>query len=137
MIPLPTSSRAFKRKGIPLAPTPTSYSPHEPTRSFAFGRFNLQPERQLLLRDDTRVRIGGRAIDILTALVQRPGDLMSKHELLLYGWPNLFVDESNLKVTVASLRRIFDETPGAPHFIATVPGRGYRFIASVQVSGAR
>lgn len=103
-------------------------------RSFEFGAFVLKPERQLLLKDGVRVRIGGRALDILTALVERPGEVLSKRELLSRGWPNIFVEESNLKVTVSSLRRIFGERPEAPDFIATMAGRGYRFIAPVRTS---
>lgn len=102
-------------------------------RSFAFGPFILEPERQLLLKDGARVRVGGRALDILTALVERPGEVLSKRELLSLGWPNIFVEEANLKVTVASLRRIFGERPEAPQFIATLAGRGYRFIALVRI----
>ena len=58
-------------------------------------------------------------------------DLLSKQELLSIGWPDRFVDESNLKVTIASLRKIFAEDPAAPRYIATVAGRGYRFVAAV------
>jgi DNA-binding winged helix-turn-helix (wHTH) protein len=114
------------------ASAPPCRSPLPPIqRSFVFGPFCLQPERQLLLGHGVRVKIGGRALDILAALVERPGDLLSKQELLSSGWPDRFVDESNLKVTIASLRKILDENPAAPRYIATVPGRGYRFVATV------
>lgn len=106
------------------------------SRSFAFGPFVLVPERQLLLRDDKPVRIGGRALDLLCALVERPGELVSKSELLALVWPDSKVDESNLKVNMAALRRALDEGPTAPQFIATVVGRGYRFVAPVRILGA-
>src|SRR5919198_618315 len=70
---------------------------HGAARSFAFGPFTLVPARQLLLRGDSPVRIGGRALDLLTALVERPGELVSKRELMARAWPNIVVDESNLK----------------------------------------
>jgi predicted ATPase/DNA-binding winged helix-turn-helix (wHTH) protein len=105
-------------------------------RSFAFGPFVLVPERQLLLQGEAPVRIGGRALDILTALVERPGELVSKRELMARAWPNIIVDESNLKVNMAALRRAIGDGPGASQYIATVTGRGYRFIARVQTNGS-
>jgi predicted ATPase/DNA-binding winged helix-turn-helix (wHTH) protein len=103
-------------------------------RAYSFGPFRLLPERQLLLRGETPVRIGGRALDILTVLVKRSGEVVSKPELLAHVWPNMFVEESNLKVNMAALRRALGEGPGAARYIATVTGRGYRFVAPVQKS---
>uniref|UniRef100_UPI003101619E winged helix-turn-helix domain-containing protein n=1 Tax=Neorhizobium sp. EC2-8 TaxID=3129230 RepID=UPI003101619E len=80
-----------------------------PSRSFAFGPFQLLPERQLLMRGKTPVRIGGRALDILTMLVERPGDVVGKRELLSRVWPATIVEEGNLKVNMAALRRALDE----------------------------
>lgn len=111
--------------------------PAVPTlRSFAFGPFTLIPERQLLLNGETPVRIGGRALDILTALVERPGELISKRELLSRAWPNTIVEESNLKVNMAGLRRVLGEEMGASQYIVTVIGRGYRFVGTVVPSSA-
>jgi DNA-binding winged helix-turn-helix (wHTH) protein len=106
-------------------------------RSFAFGRFTLVPERQLLLRGDAPLRIGGRALDLLTALVERPGEVVSKRELMARVWAGVVVDEGSLKVNMAALRRALGDDPAAAQYIATVTGRGYRFVASVQVSGSR
>jgi DNA-binding winged helix-turn-helix (wHTH) protein len=105
---------------------------HRQPRSFRFGPFLLQPERQLLLKLDTPVRIGGRALDLLTLLVERAGELVDKQELVSRAWPDTFVEEGNLKVNIAGLRRALGECPAAPRFIATVVGRGYRFIAPVE-----
>src|SRR5262245_35282857 len=102
-------------------------------RSFVFGPFVLIPERQLLLRGETPVRIGGRALDILTALVERPGELLTKRELMARAWPKTVVEECNLKVNMAALRRALGDEPGMATYIATVTGRGYRFTAPVQV----
>lgn len=105
-------------------------------RSFAFGPFVLVPERQALLQDGVPVRLGGRALDILTALVERAGELVSKRELMARVWPSTVVDESNLKVNIAALRRALgDGGPDDARYIATVTGRGYRLIAPVR-SGA-
>lgn len=100
-------------------------------RSFTFGPFVLVPERQLLLKNDEPVRIGGRALDILTALVERSGELVSKRELFSRAWPETFVDEGNLKVNIAALRRALGDEPSQVKYIATVIGRGYRFVAPV------
>lgn len=106
------------------------------SRSFGFGPFVLLPERQLLLKDDAPVRIGSRALDILTALVERPGEVVSKRELMARAWPSTAVDDSNLKVNMVALRRAIDDGPGGAKYIATVTGRGYRFVAPVQATEA-
>jgi DNA-binding winged helix-turn-helix (wHTH) protein len=102
-----------------------------PARAFQFGPFLLQPEQQRLLNLGTPVRIGGRALDLLTLLVERAGELVSKQELISRAWPDTFVDEANLKVNIASVRRILGERHSVRRFVATVVGRGYRFIAPV------
>jgi DNA-binding winged helix-turn-helix (wHTH) protein len=106
-------------------------------RAFAFGPFLLMPERQVLLLGDTVVRIGGRALDLLTALVEHPGELVTKCELLKRAWPTTTVEEGNLKVNMAALRRALDDNADAAKYIATVIGRGYRFIAQVEAREAR
>ena len=93
-----------------------------PPRAFAFGPFVLIPERQLLLENEASVRIGGRALDILTTLVERPGELVSKSELMSRVWPDTVVEEGNLKVNMAALRRVLGEEPGAVQYVATVVG---------------
>lgn len=86
----------------------------------------------MLLRDGQSVRIGGRALDILTVLVEQAGETVGKRELIGRVWPNLFVEESNLKVNMNALRRALGEGMGSPQYIATVIGRGYRFVGSVE-----
>jgi predicted ATPase/DNA-binding winged helix-turn-helix (wHTH) protein len=104
-------------------------------RCFSFGPFVLIPDRQLLLREDAPVRLGTRALEILSILVQRPGEVIDKQELISLVWPDTFVDESNLKVNIAVIRRALDEAGSHPSCIATVIGRGYRFIEPVQAFG--
>ncbi|RZJ46014.1 MAG: transcriptional regulator [Brevundimonas sp.] len=102
-------------------------------RTFTFGPFRLSPERQLLTLNDLPVRIGGRALDLLTLLVERPGQVVSKTDLIAAAWPDTFVDEANLKVNMGSLRRVLGCGQGAD-YIATVIGRGYRFVAPVSLT---
>lgn len=103
-------------------------------RSFAFGPFTLIPERQRLLEGEVPVRIGSRALDILLALVERPGELVTKQQLLARVWPTTIVEEGNLKVNMVALRRALRDGPGS-QYIATVTGRGYRFVAPVRTLG--
>lgn len=105
-------------------------------RIYEFGPFTLLPERQALLRGDTRVRIGSRAFDLLTALVERAGDVVSKAELTARAWPTTTVDDANLKVNMAALRRVLESHDNATEHIATVTGRGYRFVCPVQSGGS-
>ena len=102
-----------------------------PARMLAFGPFRLFPDRGLLLEEDAPVRIGSRALDILTALVERAGEVVSKEDLIERAWPNTIVVEANLRVHVAGLRKLLGDGQGGTHYIASVVGRGYRFIAPV------
>jgi predicted ATPase/DNA-binding winged helix-turn-helix (wHTH) protein len=99
--------------------------------NYRFGAFELVVRRQLLVHAGTRVHIGSRALAILTVLVEGAGELVTKERLVAAAWPNTFVDDSNLKVNIANLRRtLASKDPDEDH-IATVPGRGYRFVAPV------
>jgi predicted ATPase/DNA-binding winged helix-turn-helix (wHTH) protein len=98
---------------------------------YRFGAFELLARRQLLLHAGAPVRIGSRALALLTVLVAGAGDLVTKEELIAAAWPTTFVDESNLKVNVSNLRRALGIVGGGQDYIATVPGRGYRFVAAV------
>ena len=105
--------------------------------SFAFGPFLLIPEQHLLLENAEAVRIGRRAFDLLTLLVECHGQVVSKEALISRAWRGLVVEEGNLKVNIAALRRLLGEGAGPPRYIATVVGRGYRFIATVRGSAHR
>jgi predicted ATPase/DNA-binding winged helix-turn-helix (wHTH) protein len=100
-------------------------------RCFSFGPFVLIPSRQALLRKGTQVPLGTRALEILSVLVQRPGAVVDKQELMSLVWTDTFVDDSNLKVQIAALRKTLDENGSQPSCIATVIGRGYRFVEPV------
>lgn len=97
----------------------------------SFGRFHLYPVRRVLLDGDEMVRLGSRAFDILVVLARKPGQLVSQKELLNQVWPGLFVEEANLRVQIAAIRKSLGVTPSREHYISTVPGRGYCFVADV------
>jgi DNA-binding winged helix-turn-helix (wHTH) protein len=108
-------------------------------RVFSFDSFRLFPSQRQLLDGSARVRIGSRAFDILTILVERAGEVIGKEELIARVWPKVFVDDSNLKTQVSALRRSLDDGRGGRRYIVTVPGRGYNFVAPVSfvVEGPR
>lgn len=114
----------------------TSDIARKPSRQFAFGPFLLCPDRQLLAKDGVPVHIGSRSLDILTVLVERPGELVSKREIMTSVWPATVVEDENLKVNMVALRRALGDDAMSATYIATVTGRGYRFIAPVQTSEA-
>src|SRR6202789_2977328 len=97
-----------------------------------FGPYRLIAEQRLLLEGDKPVRLGSRAFDILTALVERAGEVVSKAELIAQVWPATVVDEANLKIQVSTLRRALGDGQGDNRYIATVAGRGYNFVASIR-----
>jgi predicted ATPase/DNA-binding winged helix-turn-helix (wHTH) protein len=101
---------------------------------FSFGPFRFLPAQQRLLEGERLVRLGSRALEILAALVERPGELVTKRELMARAWPNIVVEEGNLKVHVAALRKALGEGQPGGRYVATVSGRGYRFVAQVKPS---
>jgi DNA-binding winged helix-turn-helix (wHTH) protein len=103
----------------------------------AFGPFRLLQARRLLLKGNEPVGVTGRAFDLLVALVERPGEVVSKSELIAKVWPQTFVDESNLKVRVAALRRALADGQAGDRYISTIFGRGYCFVAPVTQSSRR
>jgi TolB-like protein/Tfp pilus assembly protein PilF len=93
-----------------------------------FGPFCLDFERRELLRLGVAVPLGGRAIDVLCALVTAKGDVVPKGELLEVVWPRLTVEENNLQVQISAVRKALENGEHGQSYVITVPGRGYRFI---------
>lgn len=96
-----------------------------------FGPFLIDVRERLLLREGQPVQLTPKAFDLLAVLVERPGELISKDELLQSVWPGTFVGESNLAFNVSTLRKALADTAGDARYIETVPKRGYRFVAAV------
>ncbi|CAH2405785.1 winged helix-turn-helix domain-containing protein [Mesorhizobium escarrei] len=103
----------------------------------AFGPFRLFPRQFLLLEGDKPVPLGSRALGILIALLERPGELVSKQELMARVWPDIFVVPTNLTVHISTLRRMLRDGRDGNRFIINIPGRGYQFVASVHTSPQR
>jgi predicted ATPase len=100
-------------------------------RQFAFGSFRLFPAQQLLLEGDSPVRLGGRARDLLIALVERAGQVITKEALSARLWPNIVVEEGTLRVHVAALRKALRDGQEGRRYITNVAGRGYSFVGEV------
>ena len=90
----------------------------------ALGPFRLDTQNEVLFRGDEPVTLGGRAVALLRALVERRGALVSKDALIEAAWPGQAVEDSNLTVQIAALRRVFGEVAGAADWIETLPRRG-------------
>lgn len=104
-------------------------------KTYCFGDYRFIPDRQLLMLGDMPVRVGSRALDLLHKLISHSGEVVGKNELMSFAWPDIFVHESNLKVNIAALRRALSRDASGLSYIATVTGRGYRFVAPVRTYG--
>jgi predicted ATPase/DNA-binding winged helix-turn-helix (wHTH) protein len=102
--------------------------------SLFFGDFRLVPSQRALYRGDAPVRVNGRAFDILQALVERPGELVSKEELIARAWPHTYVEDGNLRVQIVALRKLLGEGANGQPYVENVVGRGYSFVAAVTSS---
>jgi predicted ATPase/DNA-binding winged helix-turn-helix (wHTH) protein len=101
---------------------------------FQFGPFRVIASKRLLLNKDEPVALGGRALDILIALLERAGEVVSHKELVKRAWPDVLVEESSLRVHIAGLRKALADGRGGARYITNVAGRGYCFVAPVQRS---
>lgn len=98
---------------------------------YYFGSFCVNEAEQQLLRNGKPVRLAPKAFNVLLVLIQNKGCLMTKDRLLEEVWPDAFVEEANLSVNIANLRKTLDEGETVRPCIETVPKRGYRFVARV------
>jgi predicted ATPase len=102
--------------------------------AYAFGPFRLVPSHQLLLEGDRSIRIGSRALAILIVLVERAGEIVSKEQIFQQVWPDTTVEEGNLRVHVTALRRALGEGQGGARYVASIPSRGYQFVAHTRAA---
>ena len=99
--------------------------------TLAFGPFVLHVRQKLLTEGPVPVRIGSRALELLAALLERAGEVVSRDELVTRVWPRSVVEETSLRVHVSALRKALGCGHNGARYIANVPGRGYSFVASV------
>ncbi len=105
----------------------------DPPAIIEFGRFSILPHRRQLLADGQPIRLGGRAFDLLLALIEAPGAVVGKDELLSRIWPGRIVEENRLQSEISALRKAFGTDRD---LIETVAGRGYQFAGEIRELGA-
>jgi DNA-binding winged helix-turn-helix (wHTH) protein len=103
----------------------------------SFGPFRLDPVRRLLLEGDKPVHLRGRSLDILILLHERPGELVTKSEIMARVWPDTCVESANLTVNICALRRALGDGHAGNRYVINIHSRGYRFVTPVTVSGIR
>lgn len=96
-------------------------------RRLTFGPFQLDLGARIVLRDGEPLAVGHRGVRLLEALLSRPGDVITKSELMDAAWSGAAVEESNLSVQVAALRKALGPAPNGREWVLTVPRVGYRF----------
>jgi DNA-binding winged helix-turn-helix (wHTH) protein len=109
-------------------------STSDPPLELAFGRFQVLPGRRELLADGRPVKLGGRAFDVLMALIEARGAVVRKDALMARVWPGRIIEENSLAAQIATLRAAF----GAERaLIRTVSGRGYQLTGEIRVVPGR
>ena len=124
-------------------PVPT-HSPEEhegsnnpafaPPRYACFGAFHLDLKREELFKDGTRVKLQGKVYQALLALLQKPGEIVTREELRIQLWPSdtRVNYDANVNTTVNKLRQVLGDSPDQPAFVDTIPRKGYCFVAKVE-----
>src|ERR1700693_3226978 len=108
--------------------------PAQAPAAIEFGRFQVLPQRRELLAEGRALELGGRAFDVLMALIEASGAVVSKDALMNRVWPNRVIEENSLQAQIAALRRAF----GAEReLIRTIAGRGYQFTGVIRTVSAR
>ncbi|MEA2844930.1 MAG: hypothetical protein QOG78_211, partial [Rhodospirillaceae bacterium] len=103
----------------------------QPEDVLSFGPFNLFAAERLLKKADEPIALGGRAIDILIALVERAGEVVAQRELISRVWPDVTVEDANLRFHIAALRKALGGGRNGSRYVSNVVGRGYCFVAPV------
>jgi DNA-binding winged helix-turn-helix (wHTH) protein/TolB-like protein/Tfp pilus assembly protein PilF len=101
-------------------------------QTYSFAEFEVDAKKRLLFKNAQAVALNSKTFDLLLVLIENRGQIVSKDELLGKVWEGQFVEENNLTVQVSTLRKIFGEKKGEHRFIATIPGKGYKFVADLK-----
>src|ERR1700681_993042 len=100
-------------------------------RKLRFGPFELSIGERILRREGETLPLGGRALDILIYLAERPGEVIAKQELMDRVWSDVTVEEGSLRVHVAAIRKALGDGQSGNRYIANIKGRGYSFVGTV------
>jgi DNA-binding winged helix-turn-helix (wHTH) protein len=108
----------------------------QPKDVLSFGPFNLFVSERLLEKAGEPIPLGGRALDILIALAQRAGEVVTRKDLISTVWPDVTVEDANLRFQMARLRKALGDGRDGARYVSTVAGRGYCFVAPITRSTA-
>ena len=108
----------------------------EPKDVLSFGPFSLFAAERLLKKGDEPIPLGDRALDILIALAERPGEVVPHKELISTVWPGVTVEDANLRAHIAALRKALGDGRAGARYVSNVAGRGYCFVAPITRSTA-
>src|SRR5260370_25121305 len=110
------------------------FVPAVPARYIRFGRFHLDVKKEDLLKDGSRVKLQGKVYQVLAALLQKPGEVVTREELRMRLWPSgTFVNyDSNMNTTLNKLRQVLGDSSDQPAFVETIPRKGYSCLAKVE-----
>jgi DNA-binding winged helix-turn-helix (wHTH) protein len=105
-----------------------------PSRYVCFGTFHLDVKKEELFKDGARVKLQGKVYQALLALLQKPGEIVTREELRMLLWPSdTHVNyDANVNTTVNKLRQVLGDPPDQPAFVDTIPRKGYSFVVKVE-----
>ena len=103
----------------------------QPKDVLTFGPFSLVAAERLLKKADEPIPLGGRALDILVALLERAGEVVTHKELISIVWPDVTVEEGNLRFQMTTLRKALGDGRDGARYISNIAGRGYCFVAQI------
>ena len=107
-----------------------------PNQAIGFGPYRIYTGQRLVMEGDQPLRLGRRAMDILLMLLAHAGEVVSKQQLLAAVWPDSVVEDINLRVHMAALRKALGDGQAGQRFIVTVAQRGYSFVAPLTVQAS-
>src|SRR6201746_1433567 len=100
-------------------------------RNLQFGPFELSSRERVLRCEGVVLPLGGRALDLLIYLAERPGEMIAKRELMDHVWSDVTVEEGSIRVHVAAIRKALADGQFGNRYIANIKGRGYSFVSTV------
>ena len=127
LVPVPSPRLNQESPGTENAFTP-------PARYVRFGSFHLDLRKEELLKDGVRVKLQGKVFQALLALLEKPGEIVTREELRIRLWPSdTHVNyDANVNTTVNKLRQVLGDSPDQPVFVDTIPRKGYSFVANIE-----
>src|SRR5271154_6703440 len=105
-------------------------------RLLRFGSFEVDLRSGELRKTGVKQKFGGQPFQVLSILLERPGEVVTREELRKRLWPDTFVDvDHNLNTAINKIREVLGDSADTPRFVETLPRRGYRFVAPVEGAG--